>query len=209
MLALACALSSCAKRDPFDQSFIDKDLRKRTAQEVHDAADKFAYEPPADRKLTEQQIANYVNVMKLAERIRATAQHDANEAVDRASSAGGVSRVGEAAAAIGAVRSYATAELRACLNLGLNPKEHQWVAQHVDSALSQIDELVRLEKETDMAKDALDREIDPVLMNSKRHAYEAAADAKERWMNSLDPAALENAEVVRKHKHEIVPPPSR
>ena len=201
----ACAFS-CAKKDPFDQKFIEKDLARRTAQEIHDAADKFTYEPPADRVLTEQQIVDYVRVMKLADQIRETAERQANTAVDRASSAAsGRERVGDAAAAIGSVRNYATAEMRACLNLGSNPKEHEWVAQHIATALTTIDQIARMEKNVDMAKAAFDAEIDPMLQTQKRHAYERYADQNERWEHDQDPAAIANAALVRKHKHELVP----
>lgn len=202
-VALACALS-CAKPDPFDQAFIEKDLQKRTAQEVHDAADKFTYDAPADNKLTEKQIANYVLVEKLADKIRKTAERNAGTAADRASAAAsGSARFGEAMAAFGAARSYATADMRACLNLGLNPKEHAWVSDHIATASSLIDNLERLESEVETKKDKADSETDPYLMISRRQAYEAAVNTKERWENTQDSAMLENAQLVRKHRQEL------
>lgn len=203
-LASACAFA-CAKKDPFDQAFIEKDLAKRTAQEIHDAADKFSYEPPADHLLTEKQIADYVQVMKLTQQIQKVAERSANEHVDRASGAAtGAGRFGESVAAIGSVRAYATAELRASMNLGFNPREHEWVAQHVYKSLETIDRIVRMEADIAAKKAEMDAEIDPMLATRKRHAYERAMDDKERWENSQDPAALANAQLVRKHKHELV-----
>ena len=203
-LASACALA-CAKKDPFDQAFIEKDLVKHTAQEVHDAADKFTYDEPADHLLTEKQVADYVQVMKLADQIRKVAERRANEQVDRASAAAtGAGRVGEALAAIGSVRAYATAELRASLNLGLNPKEHEWVARHVATSLDNINHIVRMEDEIAAKKAEMDGEIDPTLVTRKRHAYEGAMDQKKRWEDSQDPAAIANAELVRKHRHELI-----
>jgi hypothetical protein len=203
-LASACAFA-CAKKDPFDQAFIEKDLVKHTAQEVHDAADKFSYEPPADHLLTEKQIADDVQVMKLADQIRKVAERNANEHVDRASAAAtGSARFGESVAAVGSVRAYATAELRASLNLGLNPKEHDWVATHIATSLGNIEHIVRMEDEITAKKAEMDAEIDPMLVTRKRYAYERAKDEKERWENSQDPAAMANAELVRKHRHELV-----
>ena len=203
-LASACAFA-CAKKDPFDQAFIEKDLVKHTAQEVHDAADKFTYDEPADHLLTEKQVADYVQVMKLADLIRKVAERSANEHVDRASAAAtGAARFGESVAAVGSVRAYATAELRACLNLGLNPKEHEWVARHISTSLDNIDHIVRLEDEITAKKAEMDAEIDPMLVTRKRHSYEAAMDAKKRWEDSRDPAAIANAELVRKHRHELL-----
>ncbi len=199
-------LFACAKKDPFDQALIQKDLQKRTAQEVHDAADKFSYDPPADRLLTEKQIADYVRVTKLADEIRNIADRNANEHVDRASAAAtGAARFGESMAVFGSVRAYATAELRASLDLGLNPKEHEWVGQRVVTALDTINSIVRREDQISAKKAEMDAEIDPMLMTAKRHRYEAAMNAKERWENEQDPATLANAELVRKHRHELVP----
>ena len=198
-------LFACAKKDPFDEAVIRKDLRKHSAQEVHDAADRFTFEAPADRLLTEKQIADYVQVMKLTEKIQSIAQRSADDHVDRASAAAsGSSRFGESMAAIGDVRTYATAELRASMTLGVNPKEHQWVGQHVAMALDTINEMIRREDIITAAKAEMDAEIDPQLATGKRHRYEAAMDAKERWENQQDPAALANAELVRKHRHELV-----
>jgi hypothetical protein len=203
-LASACALA-CAKKDPFDQAFIEKDLVRHTAQDVHDATDKFSFEPPADHLLTEKQITDYVLVMKLADEIRKVAEHNANEHVDRASAAAtGAARFGESVAAVGSVRAYATAELRASLNLGLNPKEHEWVASHIATSLSDIDHIVRMEDEIASKKAEMDGEIDPMLVTRKRYAYDRAKDEKERWENSQDPAAMANAELVRKHRHELL-----
>jgi hypothetical protein len=206
LATLASALVfACAKKDPFDQAFIEKDLIKHTAQEVHDAADKFTYEPPADHLLTEKQIVDYVQVMKLADEIRKVAERNANEHVDRASAAAtGSARFGESVAAVGSVRAYATAELRACLNLGLNPREHEWVASHIATSLGSIESIVRMENEITAKKAEMDGEIDPMLVTRKRYAYERAKDEKERWENSQDPAAIANADLVRKHRHELV-----
>src|SRR6266480_5855715 len=155
-------LFACAKKDPFDQALIQKDLQKRTAQEVHDAADKFSYDPPADRLLTEKQIADYVRVTKLADEIRNIADRNANEHVDRASAAAtGAARFGESMAVFGSVRAYATAELRASLDLGLNPKEHEWVGQRVVTALDTINSIVRREDQISAKKAEMDAEIDP------------------------------------------------
>jgi hypothetical protein len=201
-------LFACTKRDPFDQAFIQKDLQKRTAQDVHGAADKFSYDPPADRLLTEKQIADHVQVMKLADEIRRVAERSANGHVDRASAAGtGAARFGESMAAFGSVRAYATADLRASLNLGLNPKEDEWVGRRVATALDTIESIMRLENGITAKKAEMDAEIDPMLMTTKRHRYEAAMDAKQRWENDQDPATLANAELVRKHRHELVPAP--
>lgn len=201
-------LFACAKKDPFDQAVIRKDLQKRTVQDVYDAAEKFSYDPPTDRLLTEKQIADHVRVMKLADEIRKVAERSAGEHVDRASAAATrADRFGESVAAFASVRAYATADLRASLNLGLNPKEDAWVGARVAAALDTIEKIIGFENDITAKKAEMDAEIDPLLATGKRHRYEAAMDAKQRWENEQDPAALANAEIVRKHRHELIPSP--
>ena len=53
MIALVAMALACAKRDPSDPSAIEKDLKKRTAQDIWDAADQYKFDPPPDRLLTE------------------------------------------------------------------------------------------------------------------------------------------------------------
>ena len=209
MLKLVIAVTlvlalACAKKDPFDPSFIEKDLKSRTAQDIHDAADKFTYDAPADRLLTEKQIGDFVRVVKLTTRIREVAERQLNQQVDRASAQEGrTSRLGESLAAVGSLRSYATAELRACLNLGVNPKEQQWVQTHIDESISVIDQFVRLENDIAAKKAELDAEIDPVLVSRKRQIYDQAVQSKESWEAAQDPAVVANAQLVRKHRHEL------
>jgi hypothetical protein len=189
-LAFVCAVS-CAKKDPFDQAFIENDLQRKTAQEVHDAADNFSFDPPPDGRLTVKQIHDYIQVTKLADRIRAIADRNARALIDRPASA------------IGEVRSFATADLRACLNLGINPKENMWVGQQVGSSFEIIDRIDRMEKDIATAKSAMDHEIDPMLVARKRFVYERAKDNKQIWESSRPPAEIANAELVRKHRQEL------
>ncbi|HSP33584.1 MAG TPA: hypothetical protein VLU46_04625 [Thermoanaerobaculia bacterium] len=185
---LACVLVfACAKSDPSDPAFIAKDLRDRSAQEIHDAADKFTFDVPEGQRLTERQLADYVRVVKLAERIRAAV-------AVRGSNPGEV---------IASARSYATAELRACLNLGLNPKEHEWAATQIRWAASAADRLEALDDEVAAAKAALDAESDRFRAARKQEAYDRAVEARERWRDSLDSALLANAQLVRTHRPEL------
>ncbi len=196
---------ACSQKDPFDSAAIEKDLKKRTAQDLYDEAEKFKFEKPADRRLTETQVTDFVRMSKLAARIREIAEHRLNEQADRAANADGrFSRLGESFAAVGSLRSYATAELRACLDLGLNPKEQQWVAAQIASASSTIEDIFRFDKNIESAKAEADAEIDPFLASRKRAVYDQAVETKRQWEERQDPAALANAERVRKHRHELI-----
>jgi hypothetical protein len=201
VVALACARHS---QDPSDPAAIEKDLKKRTAQDIWDAAEKYKFDPPADRLLTEKQVVDFVRMTALSARIREVAQRSLGEQADRAAAAQGrLSRMGESFAAVGSLRAYATADMRACLDLDLNPKEEQWVEQQIYAAIGMIDQIVSREKDVETAKTDLDGEIDPVLISRKKDAVYRAEEAKRNWEQSQDPAVLANAELVRKHRHEL------
>jgi hypothetical protein len=78
------------------------------------------------------------------------------------------------------------------------------VARHIATSLDNINRIVRMEDEIAAKNAEMDGEIDPMLVTRKRYAYERAKDEKERWENSQDPAAIANAEIVRKHRHELI-----
>ena len=140
----------------------------------------------------------------LSARIREVAKRAFGEQADRAAAAEGrLSRMGESFAAVGSLRAYATADMRACLDLDLNPKEEQWVEQQIAGAMGTIEQIEHRENEVQTAKADLDGEIDPVLISRKKNAVDRAEEAKKRWEESQDPTLLANAELVRKHRHEL------
>src|SRR5947209_8382235 len=176
LLVVLVALSlACAKGDPFDEKVIAKDLKSRTPQELYEKAQTFQYDPPASARLTEAQAESFIRMLKLAARIRKVADSQFGNQVDRANTAeSGRARFADAMAAFGSLRTYATSELRAALNLGLNPKEEEWVGKQMrvaNTALEQLDH-----------------------MNS---------DAAERWNAEQDPALVANVDLVRRHREEL------
>lgn len=175
LLVLFVVLSlACAKGDPFDEKVIAKDLKSRTAQDVYEEGQKFQYDPPASARVTEAQAASYVRMLKLAARIRKVADSQFGTDVDRANAESGRARFANAMAAFGSLRLYATSELRAALNLGLNPKEEEWVEKQMRVARVALEQLDRMDD-----------------------------DAANRWNESQDPALLANVELARRHREEL------
>lgn len=175
LLAFLLALSlACAKGDPFDEKVIAKDLKSRTPQDLYEKAQTFQYDPPPSARLTEDQAASFVKMLELAARIRKVADSQFGNEVDRANTETGRARFADSMAAFGSLRIYATSELRAALDLGLNPKEEEWVGQQLRVARTALDQVDR--------------------MNS---------DAADRWNQSQDPALLANVELVRRHREEL------
>lgn len=175
LLLLFVALSlGCAKGDPFDEKVIAKDLKSRTAQDLYEKAQTFQYDPPPSARLTESQAASYIRMLKLAARIRKVADSQFGTDVDRANTESGRARFANAMAAFGSLRLYATSELRASLDLDLNPKEEEWVEKQMQLARAALDQLDRMD-----------------------------SDAADRWNASQDPAFLANVELARRHREEL------
>jgi len=110
--ALLCAvvLTGCA-REEADEKKAGKKPREFTTAEVMEQAAKAKYQPPADGRLTETQVRMYLEVKRLARKIRA-AEPAAAEPQEPA----------------------ATTDLRAALELGYNPKELSWIQGRVQEA---------------------------------------------------------------------------
>ena len=173
VFVLAFSLA-CAKGDPFDEKVIAKDLKSRTAQDVYEKGETFHYDPPASARLTETQAASYIRMLKLAARIRKVADSQFGNDVDRTSAESGRARFANAVASLGTLRTYATSELRAALDLDLNPKEEEWVEKQMQIARAALDQVDRME-----------------------------GDAADRWREAQDPALLANVELVRRHREEL------
>ncbi|HEX7190370.1 MAG TPA: hypothetical protein VF381_02255 [Thermoanaerobaculia bacterium] len=176
LLVLLVALSlACGKRDPFDEKVIAKDLKSRTAQDLYEKAEGFHYDPPASARMTEAQAESFIRMLKLAARIRKVADSQFGNDVDRANAAeNGRARFANAVAALGSLRTYSTSELRAALDLGLNPKEEEWVEKEMHIANTALEQLDRM-----------------------------SDDAADRWKETQDPALLANVELARRHHEEL------
>ena len=195
---------ACAKKDPFDQATIEKDLKKRAAQDLYDAAETFTFVAPAHRRLSDQQIADFAQMTRLAARIRQVAEHRLNVQADRASAADDrFTRLGESFAAVGSIRSYATADLRAALSLGLNPREQQWVGHQIAAAIPLIERPRSLERDIAEKKAELDAEIDPLIAARRKDAYDRALSERDNWEAAQDPPVLANARLLLKHRGEL------
>lgn len=103
--ALLCAavLAGCAREATDDEKAGSKTL---TTAEVMDQVARATYQPPADGRMTEEQVRKYLEVKRRA-------------------------RQGRTAAAAGAEEPAKAADLRAALELGYNPKEIGWVQERV------------------------------------------------------------------------------
>jgi hypothetical protein len=113
--AVLCAvvLTACARKEA-EEKTAGKKPREMTTAEVMEQAAQARYQPPADGRLTDQQVRMYLEVKRRARKARAEAP--------------------AAPATPAAPEPAATADLRAALELGYNPKELTWVQGRIQEA---------------------------------------------------------------------------
>jgi len=157
-----------------------------TMTEVMARVAQATYQPPADGLLSERQIRMYLEVKRRARKIRAAAP-----------------------AAPGTSEPAATADLRAALELGDNPKELRWVEERVLEAWialrgqeldrkiaeSRSERLAELETQLKGATDAQQRaELEKQIAEIRAAAPLATAVA---------PSVDHNAALVRRYESEV------
>ncbi|HYU31389.1 MAG TPA: hypothetical protein VEW48_04445 [Thermoanaerobaculia bacterium] len=108
VLLCSAVLAGCAREGAEEKGKKPREPREMTMAEVMARVAKATWQPPADGQLTEPQVRMYLEVKRRARSIRAAAP-----------------------AAPGKPEPAATADLRAALELGDNPKELRWVEERV------------------------------------------------------------------------------
>jgi hypothetical protein len=209
-LVIAAALAGsilfaagCKGRPVQDDAALQKSV---TAKHTVDLMDEVArapeYKPPADGRLTEEQVAMYFAVRQREQRIREAAFQGLKEP--------GFYEAMKATGDLGDLADVATAGLRAAQELGHNPKEYQWVKERVleaqmletlrslraQVAESQQQILAQLERQRQDTADPLRKaEIGRQIEELKKDLEAAPAES--------DPAREHNAGLIAQHKEEL------
>lgn len=203
-MALLIVLAACSGGNKFDDAAIERDIENRPAQELYDAAETMTFAPPADGRLSEKEITDFVRMANLADRIRKVAERRFGKQADRASTdAGALSRMGDSFAAFGTLRAFATANLRASLDLGLNPKEEEWVDRRIGETIPLIAEQNRLHAETRRLRAAADAEATSGFSPVKRELALRAEAHEREVLRRYEPSVVDDAKLVRVHASEL------
>jgi hypothetical protein len=183
--ALLCAavLAGCA-REAAEEKEAGK-ARKLSTAEVMAQVAKAAYQPPADGRLTEEQVRKYLEVKRRARQGR-TAEPPAEDSEEPS----------------------ATADLRAALELGYNPKELSWVQERVLEAWIALrgQELDRkiAESRNQMIRDLETRLQSAADPKQKAELEKQIAEIRAAAPASAAPLPLEhNAELVGRYETEV------
>jgi hypothetical protein len=138
MTLLAAALmvaAGCKGKPADDEASIQKALQEKGTLEVLNEVAAAEYDPPADGRLTAEQIEMYLAVKRREQRIHEVASKSLEKKSDAAEQDEGDMGFVDTMRALGDVGDIATADLRAAQELGHNPKEYQWVEERVMEAL--------------------------------------------------------------------------
>ncbi len=135
LLALAGSVlfsCGCQGKPAGDDAAIQKSLREKGIASLMDEVAKAPdYHPPADGQLTDAQVKMYFDVRQREQQIREVAFKDLQG--KEGTFLESLKTVGDRpnSANIADIADIATADLRAAQELGINPKEYQWVKERV------------------------------------------------------------------------------
>lgn len=201
---MALALTACGAKEKLDEANIADDLSDRGTRELLEEAAEDNYEPPADGRLSANQIDMYMKVREHEKKIADVARKELEKkagAVKENEGKASLANMMDAFSAVGSMADIATADIRAAKDLGFNTAEYQWVKQQVLGAAGW--ELTRksgqalqammdtnyaqLKKQHDEATDATTKQmLATMLQEYDKQKAETAATASE------DPEAATN-----------------
>ena len=200
LLTTACG----GETDPMDRASIERDLEKRTVRDLYEEAEQLPWRPPDDFLLTEAHIADFVRVATLAEKIMEVAGSRFDEQIESASrDHDRFTRMGTAFAAIGSMRAFSTAHLRAALTLDVNPNQQQWVLERIIDGGRGAEKLRPREEALARAERELQAESVPYLRERKEAVVRQAKENLRSLEQTLGDAELANARLVEKHRTEL------
>ncbi|MGN6182579.1 MAG: hypothetical protein ACTHQM_02880 [Thermoanaerobaculia bacterium] len=136
MLCLSVALAGCKAKELADKAAISKDLEKRGTTDLMKEVANDSYTPPADGRLTDNQIQMYLKVREQEKKIAEVAKNEMKQHANEAKKEGEKSLSGmmDSFKALGSAADFMTADIRAAKDLGYNSQEYLWVKQQILAA---------------------------------------------------------------------------
>lgn len=206
VIAVLLLSLACGKEEAGSRAAIERDLKERTIRDLYEEAEKIAYTPPADERLTDAHLERYIRVRGLAREITKVAEERLDDQLQRAShDENPFTRMGTAFAGFGNARNMLTADVRAALMLKENPHELFWVSAQIDKAAGTYITRRNYEKQVAEKAAAFDNETDSILRDRKRREWESERDRQRIWLNGLSDVALANSRIVEANRLALAP----
>jgi len=197
-VVLSLVLSGCKVKELADKAKIEHDLNKNgsTLNLMKNVADD-KYTPPADGKLTDNQIKMY---LKVRDHEKAIVQVAKKQFEDRAKQAdkekNSLAGMMDGFKAMGSAADLVTADIRAAKDLGFNTQEYLWVKGQVIAASSQAF--------ADKMGDAMNAQMDASYQQMKK-AYDEAKDEQTKKMYADTLAGMEKSRAEMAEAKKVDP----
>ncbi|HYC90069.1 MAG TPA: hypothetical protein VEO54_12715 [Thermoanaerobaculia bacterium] len=214
MLCLSLALVGCKAKEVADKADISKDLKERGTTELMEEVAKDEYTPPADGRLTDNQVQMYLKVREHEKKIAQVARDEMKAHAAKAEKKGDNSLAGmmDGFKALGSAADLMTADIRAAKDLGYNSQEYLWVKQQVLAAsTSQMAEEFgksmqqNFDKAYADAKKAHDEATDEQTKKLYADVMAGYEKSKQEMTSQTDqdPAAAYNKQLLSKYENAL------
>jgi uncharacterized protein YicC (UPF0701 family) len=188
LLLVVLLVAGCGRKPAEDEASIRQRLERKGTIDLMDQVAKAPdYKPPADGHLTDGQVGMYLDVRLREQKIREVAFKNLNTKD---------------------LADVATADLRAAQELGINPKEYQWVRERVMAA-QMLQATEALNQQVALSREALLRSLE----EQKKTAGAGQRTEIDRHIRDLrqsaegvvdrDPAKNFNARLLARHEEDL------
>lgn len=214
LFCVSFALFGCKAKELADKASIAKDLKDRGTTDLMKEVANDEYTPPADGRLTDDQIKMYLKVREHEKQIAQVAKEEMKQHAEAADKAGEKSIAGmmDGFKALGSAADLMTADIRAAKDLGFNTQEYLWVKGQVLAASTaamaetfQQATKANFDKAYAEAKKAYDQASDETT--KKMYGEMIAGYEKSRQemaaQTESDPAVSHNRELLKKYESEL------
>lgn len=194
----------------------EESLESRSFRDVMEQAGEDEYTPPADGKITENQLEMYFEVRKhekaVAEAARQKLEQTAEDMKGEEKSLTGFIK---GVKGMGSIADYMTADIRAAQDLGYNTAEYRWVKEQVAEAIA-VETTRRMtnnvRKQFAEQKEQMQERLETASSDAERQMYEALlaqieeSEEKQSGQSDLDESVRHNLLLIteREDLEEVI-----
>jgi hypothetical protein len=194
-IVLAALLANCSREVPSGAPSTENTERRSLRQVLAEAAED-EYAPPADGKLTDEQIAMYFRVREHERVISGTARDRLGEGVEtiRENEERSLRTFLRGLESFGSAADLVRTDIRAAQELGYNTAEYRWVRKRVIEAAAGIvhDELADAARAgTDRRIDDLRRRMEETGNETRRATYREIISGLEKFAGGREKEPVE------------------
>lgn len=176
VFCLSVALFGCKAKEAAEKADVEKSLSEKGVTDLMEEISKDSYNPPADGRLTDNQVKMYLKVREREVKIAQVTKEQLKEQAKKAKEAGdnkSIAGMVEGFKALKTAANFVTADLRAAKELGYNTQEYLWVKGQILAASTSV--------MTEKMGQAVNASFDQAYAQTKK-AYDEAKDETTKKM---------------------------